>query len=98
MLYGGVTYRLKADPENDVYVPWAGRVVFTPQEKDLGIKMQFYQVYLVRFLPVTLITLPFLDKNADFYRIHRLKVVENNFKQFSFFLLEGRNFQIKNSE
>lgn len=50
MLYGGVTYRLKADPENDVYVPWAGRVVFTPQDKDIGLKMQFYQVYLVRII------------------------------------------------
>ncbi|KAJ5226170.1 hypothetical protein N7468_007395 [Penicillium chermesinum] len=46
MLYGGVTYRLKADPETDVYVPWAGRVVFAPQEKDTGVKMKFYHVYL----------------------------------------------------
>ncbi|KAJ5994218.1 hypothetical protein N7451_009942 [Penicillium sp. IBT 35674x] len=46
MLYGGVNYRLKADPENDVYVPWAGRVVFAPQQESEDIKMHFYQVYL----------------------------------------------------
>ncbi|KAJ5924232.1 hypothetical protein N7466_008419 [Penicillium verhagenii] len=46
MLYGGVNYRLKADPETDVYIPWAGRVVFAPQKGDEGVKMQFYQVYL----------------------------------------------------
>lgn len=49
MLYGGVNYRLKADPEKDVYVPWAGRVVFAPQKEGEGVKMQFYQVYLVGF-------------------------------------------------
>ena len=48
MLYGGVNYRLKADPEKDVYVPWAGRAVFAPQKEGEGVKMQFYQVYLVR--------------------------------------------------
>ena len=47
MLYGGVNYRLKADPEKDVYVPWAGRVVFAPEQAGQGVKMQFYQVYLV---------------------------------------------------
>ncbi|KAJ9485665.1 hypothetical protein VN97_g7703 [Penicillium thymicola] len=46
MLYGGVNYRLKATPDNDVYVPWAGRVVFAPQKGDEDIKIQFYQVYL----------------------------------------------------
>ncbi|KAJ5724282.1 hypothetical protein N7488_002317 [Penicillium malachiteum] len=47
MVYGGVNYRLKANPENDVYVPWAGRVVFDLGEKSKGeVKMQFYQVYL----------------------------------------------------
>ncbi|KAJ5468394.1 hypothetical protein N7475_006146 [Penicillium sp. IBT 31633x] len=46
MLYGGVNYRLKTDPENDVYVPWAGRVVFAPQKEGEEVKMQFYQVYL----------------------------------------------------
>lgn len=46
MLYGGVNYRLKANPDDDVYVPWAGRVVFAPQKGDEDIKMQFYQVYL----------------------------------------------------
>ncbi|CAP94472.1 hypothetical protein E8E15_003687 [Penicillium rubens] len=46
MLYGGVNYRLKADPDNEVYVPWAGRVVFAPQKGDEDIKMRFYQVYL----------------------------------------------------
>ncbi|CAG8926064.1 unnamed protein product [Penicillium salamii] len=46
MLYGGVNYRLKANPDEDVYVPWAGRVVFAPQKEGEGIKMQFYQVYL----------------------------------------------------
>ncbi|KAF9895406.1 hypothetical protein FE257_000312 [Aspergillus nanangensis] len=44
MLYGTVKYRLKADPSNEVEVPWAGRVVFAEDEKDL--KMKFYQVYL----------------------------------------------------
>jgi hypothetical protein len=48
MLYGGVNYRLKADPEKEVYVPWAGRVVFAPEKEGEGVKMQFYQVYLVR--------------------------------------------------
>lgn len=48
MLYGGVNYRLKADPEKDVYVPWAGRVVFAPEKEGEALKMQFYQVYLVR--------------------------------------------------
>lgn len=50
MLYGGVNYRLKADPEKDVFVPWAGRVVFVPETETEGeeaVKMQFYQVYLV---------------------------------------------------
>jgi hypothetical protein len=47
MLYGGVNYRLKADTEKDVYVPWAGRVVFAPEKAGEGVKMQFYQVYLV---------------------------------------------------
>ncbi|KAJ5758941.1 hypothetical protein N7520_006097 [Penicillium odoratum] len=46
MLYGGVNYRLKANPENDVYIPWAGRVVFAPQQESEVVKMQFYQVYL----------------------------------------------------
>lgn len=47
MLYGGVNYKLKANPENDVYVPWAGRVVFEPAKEGEAVKMQFYQVYLV---------------------------------------------------
>lgn len=47
MLYGGVNYRLKANPDNEVYVPWAGRVVFAPQKEGEDVKMQFYQVYLV---------------------------------------------------
>lgn len=42
MLYGTVRYVLKADPENEVEVPWAGRVVFDEKE----LKMRFYQVYL----------------------------------------------------
>ncbi|CAG7924148.1 unnamed protein product [Penicillium olsonii] len=46
MLYGGVNYRLKANPDEDVYVPWAGRVVFAPHKEGEDIKMQFYQVYL----------------------------------------------------
>ena len=50
MLYGSVTYRLKANPDNNVYVPWAGRVVFMPRKDGDGVKMQFYQVYLVRIL------------------------------------------------
>lgn len=51
MLYGGVNYRLKANPDNDVYVPWAGRVVFAPHKEGEDIKMQFYQVYLVSYTP-----------------------------------------------
>ena len=47
MLFGDVVDRLKADPETDVRVPWAGRVVFAPQKEDEGVKMQYYQVYLV---------------------------------------------------
>lgn len=47
MLYGGVNYRLKANPDDEVYVPWAGRVVFAPREEGEDVKMQFYQVYLV---------------------------------------------------
>jgi hypothetical protein len=47
MLYGGVHYRLKANPESEVYVPWAGRVVFAAEKEGEGIKMRFYQVYLV---------------------------------------------------
>ncbi|KAJ5219128.1 uncharacterized protein N7498_001227 [Penicillium cinerascens] len=46
MLYGGVNYRLKADPERDVYVPWAGRAVFAPAKEGEAVKMEFYQVYL----------------------------------------------------
>lgn len=49
MLYGGVNYKLKANPENEVHVPWAGRVVFAPAKEGEAVKMQFYQVYLVRF-------------------------------------------------
>jgi hypothetical protein len=48
MLYGGVKYTLKADASKEVYVPWAGRVVFAPEKEGEGVKMQFYQVYLVR--------------------------------------------------
>ncbi|KAB8068329.1 hypothetical protein BDV29DRAFT_199480 [Aspergillus leporis] len=44
MLYGTVRYVLKADPGNEVEVPWAGRVVFGDEWK--GLKMRFYQVYL----------------------------------------------------
>lgn len=45
MLYGTVRYVLRADSEqNEVEVPWAGRVVFSLDE---GVKMRFYQVYLV---------------------------------------------------
>ncbi|KAF7589313.1 hypothetical protein BBP40_004466 [Aspergillus hancockii] len=45
MLYGTVRYVLKADPGNEVEVPWAGRVVFGEDEGN-GSKMEFYQVYL----------------------------------------------------
>ncbi|KAL4778577.1 hypothetical protein BJX76DRAFT_352496 [Aspergillus varians] len=41
MLYGTVRYVLRADPEGEVQVPWAGRVVFGDEGK-----MSFYQVYL----------------------------------------------------
>lgn len=45
MLFGTVKYVLKADPSNAVEVPWAGRVVFSETQR--GLKMKFYQVYLV---------------------------------------------------
>ncbi|KAL4871577.1 hypothetical protein BDV12DRAFT_164000 [Aspergillus spectabilis] len=44
MLYGTVRYVLKSQPEGEVEVPWAGRVVF--EEVEGGLKMGFYQVYL----------------------------------------------------
>ena len=44
MLYGTVRYILRADTGNEVEVPWAGRVVFSLED---GVKMKFYQVYLV---------------------------------------------------
>ncbi|KAL4974426.1 hypothetical protein BDW66DRAFT_139804 [Aspergillus desertorum] len=43
MLYGTVKYVLKSDPEGEVEVQWAGRVVFDLTE---GLRMKFYQVYL----------------------------------------------------
>lgn len=51
MLYGTVKYILKADLENEVTVPWAGRVVFENQadSPDGKLRMKFYQVYLVCF-------------------------------------------------
>lgn len=45
MLYGTVKYTLRANPEGQVEVPWAGRVVFGEEGK-----MKFYQVYLVSLL------------------------------------------------
>ncbi|PLB46760.1 hypothetical protein P170DRAFT_477630 [Aspergillus steynii IBT 23096] len=45
MLFGTVKYVLKADPSNEVEVPWAGRVVFDKTEGE-ALKMKFYQVYL----------------------------------------------------
>lgn len=44
MLYGAVTYVLRADPE-EVEVPWAGRVGFVVKGDE--VRMRFYQVYLV---------------------------------------------------
>ncbi|KAL4881323.1 hypothetical protein BJY04DRAFT_218492 [Aspergillus karnatakaensis] len=44
MLYGKVRYVLRSQPEGEVEVPWAGRVVF--DESEGGLKMGFYQVYL----------------------------------------------------
>lgn len=47
MLYGTVSYVLRADAEkNEVEVPWAGRVVFAVDGEE--VRMRFYQVYLVR--------------------------------------------------
>ncbi|XHF97924.1 hypothetical protein AWENTII_001498 [Aspergillus wentii] len=45
MLYGTVRYVLKADASREIEVPWAGRVVFDGEGE--GLKMKFYQVYLV---------------------------------------------------
>ncbi|PWY95472.1 hypothetical protein BO94DRAFT_506423 [Aspergillus sclerotioniger CBS 115572] len=42
MLYGTVKYVLRSDLENEIEVPWAGRVVFDEKVE----KMRFYQVYL----------------------------------------------------
>jgi len=42
MVYGTVDYELKNG--KDVMVEWAGHAVFT--EKDGGLKMKFYQVYM----------------------------------------------------
>lgn len=47
MLYGTVRYVLRSSPEGEVEVEWAGRVVFDFAE---GVRMKFYQVYLVGFL------------------------------------------------
>lgn len=62
MIYGGVNYRLKADPEKDVFVPWAGRVVFVPGMEGEAVKVQFYQVYLV-CLPISPVFLVLYDKD-----------------------------------
>ena len=47
MLYGTVRYVLRKDveagKEDEIEVPWAGRVVFDEKVE----KMRFYQVYLV---------------------------------------------------
>lgn len=45
MLYGTVNYVLKAEPGKEVEVPWAGRVEF--EDGANGLKMRYYQVYLV---------------------------------------------------
>lgn len=47
MLYGTVRYVLRADAENEVEVPWAGRVAFAIDGEE--VRMRFYQVYLVRW-------------------------------------------------
>lgn len=52
MLYGTVRYVLRKDveagkPDEEVEVPWAGRVVFDEKVE----KMRFYQVYLVCIPP-----------------------------------------------
>lgn len=47
MLYGTVRYVLKAEPGKEVEVPWAGRVVFDEADEGEGLRMRFYQVYLV---------------------------------------------------
>lgn len=49
MLYGTVSYVLRADPGSEVEVPWAVRAVFD-ESRDGGLKLRFYQVYLVSFL------------------------------------------------
>lgn len=48
MLHGTVKYVLRADTGSEVEVPWAGRVVFSDGAE--GVKMRFYQVYLVSSL------------------------------------------------
>lgn len=51
MLHGTVNYVLRADLGREVEVPWAGRIVFDNGDAE-GVKMRFYQVYLVSF-PLT---------------------------------------------
>lgn len=68
MLYGTVRYVLRADSEGkEVEVPWAGRVVFSLDE---GVKMRFYQVYLVCLLLLLLLS-GGLGVGADFIRTPR---------------------------
>lgn len=62
MLYGSVKYVLKAKPEEEVEVPWAGRVVF---EDESAGKMRFYQVYLVCLFLFSFCWLWVWDEQAD---------------------------------
>lgn len=60
MLYGTVRYVLRKDveagkPDEEIEVPWAGRVVFDEKVE----KMRFYQVYLV-ILSLSLSLFPYL--------------------------------------
>jgi hypothetical protein len=69
MLYGTVRYVLKADPGNEVEVPWAGRVVFGDEWK--GLKMRFYQVYLVSFF-----LFPFFFSFVPFWGMDWIQVTD----------------------
>lgn len=56
MLHGTVTYVMKHDPQGkDVKIDWAARAEF--EDGQDGSKMKYYQVYLVCFLPLSLLAL-----------------------------------------
>lgn len=55
MLYGVVRYVLRSGDGEEVEVPWGGRVVFGDGKDGQGLRMRFYQVYLVCFFLFSLL-------------------------------------------